>query len=175
MFRYRSVVAAFGLCMIGFHVAGCIGSSEDAARNAARGSAAQRKFPLDTLKTSSISINGQAIRVWLATTPDTREEGLMHVPENEIADDQGMLFVFPNEQQLSFWMRNTITSLDIAFARGDGTIVATWTMPPLTLQNFPSGEPSQFALEMKAGAFQRLNVKTGDRMIIPAEASKVSP
>ncbi len=163
-----------GTWMIGFSPIGCIGgSSEDA--NTARGSAAQRRFPLDSLKTSAISVNGQPLRVWVAATPEVREEGLMFVPESEIADDQGMLFVFPREQELFFWMRNTITSLDIAYARRDGTIAKIWTMPPLTLQNFPSDEPVLFALEMKAGSFARLGVKVGDRLQIPQELFKATP
>lgn len=163
-----------GAVVIGTLLSGCIGSSS-ADLGAGSGSAARRQFPLDSLQTANIGAKGSTLRVWLALTDDQHMEGLMHVTADEIADDQGMLFVFPDERLRGFWMKNTVTSLDIAFARFDGTIVATHTMPPLTLRTFPSYEPAMFALEMKAGAFERLGLKTGDKLDIPTEVFKAAP
>lgn len=153
---------------------GCIGNPTSGSSDAAS-STLRRKFPLDTLPTSTIAINDHTFRVWLALDSDRREEGLMWVPESEIADDQGMLFVFPEEEDLSFWMKNTITPLDIAYARMDGTIVTIDTMPPLTLQTFPSYEPAMFALEVKAGTFKHLGIVEGDTIAIPADVFKAAP
>ncbi len=157
--------------------AGCIGSSDGSTTEtqSAQASADRREFPLDTLQTAKISINGHEFRIWLALTIDQQLEGMMFVPENEIADDQGMLFVSSYERLHSFWMKNTITSLDIAYARMDGTIVKIWTMPPLTYQTFPSIEPAMFALEVKAGTFERLGIREGDRIIIPDAVFKATP
>lgn len=140
-----------------------------------RASDRARQFDLDTLPAATITAAGHAIRVWLALTPEQQAEGLMHVPPDEIADDQGMLFVFPDEALRYFWMRNTITPLDIAYARMDGSIVRTWRMPPLTLESFPSVEPAMFALEMKAGAFERLGLAAGVRIDIPLDVFDASP
>ncbi|RMF83278.1 MAG: DUF192 domain-containing protein, partial [Planctomycetota bacterium] len=104
-------------------------------------SAARRQFPLDSLAKSTVTLGGETFEVWLADTPAKQSEGLMFVSDDEIADNQGMLFVFQDERLRSFWMKNTIISLDIAFARADGEIVAIHTMPPLTLRGFPSIEP----------------------------------
>ncbi len=143
-----------------------------------RASDARRNYPLDSLPVATIKIGAQSFRVWLAkeSAPIRRgaertvvEEGLMFVPTEEIADDQGMLFVFNDETIRGFWMRNTITPLDIAFARANGTIVKIWQMPPQTLQTFSSIEPAMFALEMKQGTFARLGIKEGDRIDIPPE------
>ncbi|MFQ5806024.1 MAG: DUF192 domain-containing protein [Phycisphaerae bacterium] len=153
---------------------GCIGSSGGESGDGAS-SATRRQFPLESLPTSTVNINEHTFRVWLVTTPEQREEGLMFVPENEIADDQGMLFVFPDERYQGFWMKNTITPLDVAFARMNGTIVAVHTMPPLTLRTFPSLEPAMFALEVKAGTFDRLGVREGDRLDIPDDVFKTTP
>ena len=147
---------------------GCIGAPSGGDSQ----SATRRKFPLDTLPTMSIKVDVNTLRVWLANGPDEREEGLMWATGDEIADDQGMLFVFPDEAYRGFWMKNTITPLDIAFARMNGTIVATHTMPPLTLQTFPSLEPAMFALEMKAGSFERLGIQVGDQMDLPPDVFK---
>ncbi len=153
------------LLSVGVFLGGCVGAplSEDGSG----GSSSRRQFPLDSLSTATVKARDATLRVWLATTEAQHSEGLMFVTEEEIADDQGMLFVFPDEAFRGFWMKNTITALDIAFARADGTIVATHTMPPLTLNTYPSYEPAMYALEMKAGSFARLGVVTGDKLEIP--------
>jgi len=150
---------------------GCLGSQGGEAGD----SSTRRQFPLDQLEVSTLTIKEAVFRVWLARDADSREEGLMWVSEHEIADDQGMLFVFPDERYLGFWMKNTITPLDIAYARWDGTIVAAHTMPILTLRTFPSYEPAMFAFEVKAGTFDRLGIGVGDRLEIPPEVFKVRP
>ena len=152
---------------------GCVGSPAD--NGDAEGSAGRRQFPLETLPTATVTVKGSAFRVWLALDEDRREEGLMFVPESEIAADQGMLFVFPDERYLGFWMKNTIAPLDIAYARMDGTIVTTHTMPILTLRTYPSYEPAMFALEVRAGTFARLGIGPGDRIDIPDEVFKTQP
>jgi hypothetical protein len=143
-----------------------------------RASDALREYPLDSLPTAWITIDQNILRVWLAREsalprPGAErtilEEGLMFVRPEEIADDQGMLFIFNDESIRGFWMRNTVTPLDIAFARMDGTIVKIWQMPPQTLRTFSSIEPAMFALEMKQGTFARLGIKEGDRIDIPPE------
>ena len=151
------------------HGFGCIGS---ATSDGGAGTLANRQFPLEQLETTSISIGENTFHVWLATDSATREEGLMWVPEESLPDGQGMLFVFPDERWLGFWMKNTVTPLDIAYARMDGTIVSTHTMPALTLQTFPSYEPAMFALEVRAGTFERLGIAAGDVIQIPAEVFK---
>jgi uncharacterized membrane protein (UPF0127 family) len=165
-----AISVAFALIATG---SGCVGTSGNGSGDGS--SSARRQFPLDTLPTSTVTIKGHTFRVWLALGVDEREEGLMFVSDNEIADDQGMLFVFPDERYLGFWMKNTITPLDIAFARMNGTIVTIATMPPLTLQTFPSLEPAMFALEVKAGTFARLGITEGDRIDIPDDVFKATP
>ena len=167
---------------------GCFGSSSssggsgsgDSSNSGRRASDAKRKYPLDSIPTTTIKINDHAFRVWLAQEFDDKrpgivEWGLMHVPSSEIADDQGMLFVFSDERLRGFWMKNTIAPLDIAFARIDGTIVKIWQMPPLTLETFSSIEPVMYALEVKQGTFTRLGIKPGDALVLPDDVFKVHP
>jgi len=129
-------------------------------------SSARREKALSDLAVSAVVVKNDGFRVWLARTSDEQREGLMFVSESEIADDQGMLFVFSDERVRGFWMKNTVTPLDIAYARMDGTIVAIHTMPPLTLQTFSSIEPAMFALEVKAGTFAKLGIVEGDHMLV---------
>lgn len=188
------VWAAAGLLALSL-IVGCIGSSGSGGANSGKttpggttsapsgsglASDAKRRYPLGTLSVVTVTIDGHAFRAWLAQEFDPRrpyvlEEGLMFVSSEEIADDQGMLFVFSDTGVRSFWMKNTIAPLDIAFAAADGRITKIWQMPPLTWDTFSSVEPVLFALEVKQGTFARLGIKEGDRMEIPQEAFNISP
>ncbi len=179
----RRLAVSTALVLMGL-TNGCIGSSNGAGSGSAQdddtaanssSQVALRKFPLDSLTTSTVTIDDDTFRVWLALTSDQTQEGLMYVPAEDIAGDQGMLFVFDSDAFRSFWMKNTVTPLDIAFIRSDGTIVKTHTMPALTLQTFPSTEPARFALEVKAGTFAKLGIRAGDRVDIPPDLFKANP
>lgn len=95
--------------------------------------------------------------------------GLMNVTKAELPDDHGMIFVFDDDRLRSFWMRNTIIPLDIAYIRSDGTIVKIHTMEPLNESGYPSMEPARFALEVNAGQFARWGIQEGDRVELPAD------
>ncbi|UCD28669.1 MAG: DUF192 domain-containing protein [Planctomycetota bacterium] len=142
---------------------------------------------LEKMETAGINIKGQPFEVWLATTPQEQQLGLMQVTEDELSclpDEtgqtvpgiqQGMLFIFPVERILSFWMHNTIIPLDIAYIRQDGIIVNISTMAPLETRTYPSVEPAMFALEVKAGLFAQLGIGPGDRVEFPDSVLKPRP
>jgi len=131
-----------------------------------------------------ISIGTHQFEVWVARNSKEQQLGLMQVTEEELASFQekidgklsdihrGMLFVFPFERPLSFWMHNTITPLDIAYVRTDGEIVSIHTMAPLETRVYPSGQPALMALEVKAGLLAQLGVKVGDKVQIPGQVLK---
>lgn len=190
---WATIMGLTGGCIGSSNSTGSGGSGDDSAasggssnqapadpeQTADQGSSAQllalRKFPLESLRTSTVTINDNTFRAWLAISSDQTQEGLMYVSQDRIADDQGMLFVFDRDDFRSFWMKNTITPLDIAFIRSDGAIVKIHTMPRLTLQTFPSLTPARFAFEVKAGTFAQLGIREGDRVDIPADVFKASP
>jgi uncharacterized protein len=158
---------------------GCAGSP-GGGTDATGSSDALRQYPLATLPTCTVKIGTHDIRAWVAQDfdrqrPGVTQEGLMFVRPAEIADDQGMLFVFRDERVRGFWMRNTITPLDIAFARYNGEIVKIQQMPPLTLDTYSSVEPAMFALEVKQGTFGRLGIKEGDVLVVPDVALQAAP
>jgi uncharacterized membrane protein (UPF0127 family) len=141
------------------------------------GAAAAKRNDLQAMRKTTITINDQPFEVWIAETPAQVQLGLMQVSEDEIAPlpdgtERGMLFVFAFEQTLSFWMRNTIIPLDIAFIRTDGQIVKTHTMAPLETRLYSSGVPALMALEVRAGTFHRLGIAEGDRVEIPQSVLK---
>lgn len=95
----------------------------------------------DTLTTISIAV---------ADEPKERNEGLMNV--NSLPANKGMLFIFDQQQELSFWMANTPLSLDIFFVNADKEIVRIHrSTQPYTEQNFTSGQPALYAVETNGG------------------------
>lgn len=104
-----------------------------------------------------IFIDSYKIKVELAVTQKQRQKGLMYretLPENE-----GMLFVFPEEQIQSFWMKNTPIPLDVAFFDSDGYLLEIQSMQPYSEKIHQSSEPAKYALEMNKGWFKKNNIK----------------
>lgn len=90
------------------------------------------------------------VKVALADEPEERNQGLMDV--NEMPDDVGMLFIFPNEDQRSFYMANTPLPLDILFVSADSTIVRIHhSTTPFSSEQLPSDKPAKFVVETNGG------------------------
>jgi uncharacterized membrane protein (UPF0127 family) len=109
-----------------------------------------------------IKVGGHEVRVELVESYRGRSRGLMHRPK--MSKDEGMLFAYPKEQSspnLSFYMRNTLVSLDIAFFDAKGRLVNA--VPTERAEN-PARDgstlhanaqgPAQFVLEMPIGWFR---------------------
>lgn len=134
---------------------------------------------LDKLGTVRLTIKGEPFLLWIADTLGEQERGLMFVTSEQMADlpdgtRRGMLFVYDREMQLSFWMKNTIIPLDIAYLDSDGIVVATHTMAPLDdrLGRYRSGSPAQYAIEVNANVYAELGLEVGDRIEIPTSTLK---
>lgn len=105
-------------------------------------------------------------RVWIAADPVSRANGLMLV--REIPPDHGMLFLFERAQYTTFWMRDTILSLDLVFIGADGRVVnIAHGARPLTEDPIPSAAPVIAVLEILAGTAARIGLAVGDRVELP--------
>ena len=113
-----------------------------------------------------LSVAGQQFDVELAVTPEQRREGLMY--RDRLGEREGMLFVFDQEQLLTFWMRDTPLPLSIAFIDARGVIVHITDMVPFSEVPVSSQFPARFALEVNQGAFERAGVAVGDLVELPA-------
>lgn len=139
--------------------------ADRAARSAVQESAAARPRPGTEggiLRTVEVKVGGVPITVEIADTPALRERGLMY--RDSLPPNHGMLFVYPDEEIRSFWMRNTRIPLDIAFLDRNGTVVNVERMEAQTDENTLSAAPAMYALEMAAGWFAEHDVGPGDRM-----------
>lgn len=116
---------------------------------------------------------GEAHRldVELARTPAQRRRGLME--REHLADDAGMLFLYPEEQAAhhGFWMFRTRIPLDIAFLDDAGRILVIHTMQPCASEiprDCPVTLPGvsyHAALEVNAGYFAGRGLAPGDRIV----------
>jgi uncharacterized membrane protein (UPF0127 family) len=105
-------------------------------------------------------VKDKEICVEVAKSPEERGRGLMG--RKELADSEGMLFIFETEDYHSFWMKNTLIPLSIAFVDKEGRILRITDMKPLTLESHAPPKPVLYALEMKQGWFSANGIKLGD-------------
>jgi uncharacterized membrane protein (UPF0127 family) len=108
-----------------------------------------------------VIFGNDTVRAEVASTPGQRSQGLMNRPA--IPAGTGMLFVFDDEEVRSFWMRNTLVSLDIAFMDSELRVVDIQQMEARSEDFHDSRAPAMYALEVPEGWFAANGVRVGDR------------
>lgn len=112
-------------------------------------------------------------------TEEGRQNGLMF--RKSLPRDEGMLFIFPEEEIRSFWMKNTLIPLSTAFFTQDGYIVNIVDMipegdvPDYQLKSYTSEIPAKYVLEMNLGWFEEHGVKAGDFIALPESILSIVP
>jgi uncharacterized membrane protein (UPF0127 family) len=159
------IIAFFLLALL---LAGC-GSSDTGATASPRAESTGAA-PGPELRTVTIDASGGGeveVRVEIADDLPEQTRGLME--RTALAEDRGMLFVYPDEEVRSFWMKNTLIPLSIAYIDSDGRIVDLQDMKPLDDDppHYVSAEPARYALEVNRGFFEEHGVKVGDRAELP--------
>lgn len=103
------------------------------------------------------------ITIQIADNNDERAEGLMwrrYMPE-----DDGMLFMFDDQEILTFWMKNTYIPLDMVFADKSGRIVSIYPdATPLSEASISSVEPAQYVVEVNGGFCAKYGISAGDKI-----------
>ena len=128
----------------------------------------EQQSPQADAYTVPMKVGTGTFHLEIADTPRKQQLGLMH--RKSMAADHGMIFVFPDERERSFWMKNTNIPLDIVYADAAGKVVSVKQMKPLDESPVPSDGPAKYAVELNAGAAQRAGVKAGDVLEVPPEA-----
>ncbi|WHZ19422.1 MAG: DUF192 domain-containing protein [Rhodanobacteraceae bacterium] len=114
--------------------------------------------------TPSVTLRGRVFSVEIATTPAEQEHGLMD--RTSMPADHGMLFVFPDSEPRTFWMKNTLIPLDMLFFDDTYRLVTIQAdaqpcqADPCKL--YPSSAPARYVLELNAGMAAKLGARIGD-------------
>ncbi len=111
--------------------------------------------------------NGARIHAEVADTPAQRASGLMF--RDRLAPDRGMLFVFEEAGEWSFWMKNTTIALDILWLGPDKRIVyIEENIPGCRQDPCPEYKPNKdawYVLEVPAGTVKREKLAKGMKLM----------
>ncbi len=110
-----------------------------------------------------VVVNSRPILVEVAKTQAQRRRGLQN--RSCLKKNQGMLFVFKEEDFHTFWMKDTYIPLDIAFIDRNKVIVDIQQMIPLdTHIRYKPAKRAKYALEVNAGWMEENNVKVNEKV-----------
>lgn len=122
---------------------------------------------------ATFSTNPNPFTLEVAATQSDRMVGLMY--RNELSPESGMIFVYPNEAKRTFWMKNTLVSLDMVFLdkklRVQGVVKNT---PPHSTAKFSLDDdsPSMYVVELVAGTAERIGIARGSTLTVSGELPK---
>lgn len=111
------------------------------------------------MENAVIEVNNKKYNVLVARTEEERETGLQD--KEELAENEGMLFVFPEEQHVDFWMKDTKIPLDIIFINSDLEVISVKEGEPLS-EDFLSEDNVQYVLELN----QKSGIQKDDDVIL---------
>lgn len=122
--------------------------------------------PQPKLPTIKLWLGAHEVVAEIARTPLEHQVGMMW--RTNMAEMEGMIFIFDEPGRRAFWMRNTLVPLDIAYLAPDGALLEVHAAQPRNETALPSdSDRVQFVLELRQGWFQRNNVKPG--MVVRTE------
>lgn len=118
---------------------------------------------------STLEVGGQVLKVEIADTQNKRSKGLGG--RSNLAEDQGMLFIFDRADKYPFWMKGLNFPLDFIWIKGDTVVDILPNVPPPTegqsdesLPIYQSGVEIDKVLEINGGVAEKLGLKTGDKV-----------
>lgn len=113
-----------------------------------------------------IKINNKEYNVKVAETPEEKRKGLQGI--KELKEDEGMLFVFDEAQEVSFYMKDTEIPLDIIFINDDYQVIKVYKGKPFD-ETLVTVDDVQYVLELN----QNSGVKKGDYVELDDEEPPV--
>lgn len=106
-----------------------------------------------------ITIGDKKYKVEIADTPEKQEKGLMG--RKSLPEDQGMLFIYDEPQDLSYWMKDTLISLDIIFIDDDMEVVSVKQGQPMSEEPITEDDV-QYVLEVNSNS----GIEEGDQLVV---------
>lgn len=117
------------------------------------------------LATVTVHAPKAELRLQVATTEAQRELGLMSV--TKLQPHTGMVFVFPTDDQVAFWMKDTFVPLDMVFVGEDGTVRSVAADVPATTAETPDAQiprrtgRAMYVIELAAGEAAKDGIAAG--------------
>ena len=125
------------------------------------------------LPTTKMQIGNKPFELEIANTPDARQTGLMR--RDSMPADHGMIFIFRESREWSFYMKNTRIPLDIVFLDAGGGVISIKQMKPYDLSTTFADGPAKWAIELKKDAAATAGLKVGDKLQVPDPARAAEP
>lgn len=121
-------------------------------------------FPRSHLEIARANGTKVGFRVEVATTPEQQHLGLMF--REHLDADTGMIFLYPEDQPIGMWMKNTKIPLDMLFVEHTGRIAKIIVNAvPEDLTPLMSDAPERAVIEIGGGEAARQNIRVGDRVV----------
>ncbi len=151
--------------------AGCGKSGRTTAPPSPSQTASVPDKPLAKLPTVKLWLGSQEINAEVARTPIQLETGMMF--RTNLAETEGMLFLLPYTQPASFWMKNCLVPLSVAYIDPEGILEEVHDLEPGNTDLVTSASANiRFALEVNRGWFARHQVSTG--MVVRTERGSLT-
>lgn len=113
----------------------------------------------------SDSLGNTKVKIDIEIADDDYQRRLGLMNRKEMKENQGMIFIFPRQDWLSFWMRNTLISLDMIFVDENKKIVTIHKNTRiLSDTSYPSSKPARYVVEVIAGFTDKYNIQVGDKI-----------
>ena len=119
-----------------------------------------------------MDVGGKSFDLEVANTNPKRMRGLMY--RESMPADHGMIFVFPEQKVLHFWMKNTKIPLDLVYMDQEGKIVSIHKLEPFETRSVSSDGPAIYAIELNRGTAEKLKLKPGDVIKVHPDARKAA-
>lgn len=126
---------------------------------------AVRLYQLDELQVVNLKAGEKSYYCYVMDTMSKMMEGCMHLEAKELAEDEAMIFAYPDSRPLSFWMKNTRIDLDIAFLSDKKVVLNVETMQAFDETGVPSKGNAMYAVEFRSGVCKKNGIKPGMKFV----------
>lgn len=117
---------------------------------------------------NEVCFKEKCFKVEIANNEIERSQGLMF--RQNLSENEGMLFIFPKEDNYNFWMKNTLIPLDIIWISKDKEVIYIQknVLPCQKdpCQKYISPKKAQYVLEINANQTEKTEINIGDKIII---------
>lgn len=164
---------------------GCIGGIGGTAMDGVTGDATTT-LPATTdveqnVTATFVVADGENVTVTLrvADEPEERRKGLMY--RQSLADRSGMIFVYDEKNERTFWMKNTYVPLDIIFVAPNGTVLnveharAQPDAPDSEVERYHSEGQAMYVVELPRGFANETGVGPGSKLVFDGPVPEAGP